>query len=110
MSDVIGIEFASQATGVLQVHDQSACGGEACCIHNPSEHPLNTRPLVWDGRRYRMFRKCMHGKLHPDPDHLAYVARVERGHARTVSVAGPVETPLMADQRDHECDGCCDSG
>lgn len=106
--DLVSLEFlGSGETGVLHTHGTWACDGHSCCIHRPSDHPLRGAPLVWDGRAYRMHRRCEHGQIHPDPDHVAYLENWERQGAHTVSVIGPVETPLIDAQRSHDCDGCC---
>lgn len=48
----------------------------------------------WRGDRGMMERICPHGVGHPDPDHLAHIARAYgKASARTESV--------------HGCDGCC---
>lgn len=70
------------------VHGADACAGQACCIHNPSDHPLNLAPLNFRG--HVMERICEHGIGHPDPDDLAWR---ERTHQRVPSI--------------HGCDGCC---
>ncbi len=72
----------------LRIHPQAWCEGEHCCIHNPSQHPLNTRPLNWRG--HVMERVCQHGVGHPDPDDSAWRRRQGK----------PVRGV-------HGCDGCC---
>ncbi len=72
----------------LIVHRPDVCAGHFCCIHNPSDHPLDKAPLNWRG--HVMERICRHGIGHPDPDDLAWRERVGRDSA-------PV----------HGCDGCC---
>lgn len=79
---------------ILMVHSDQACRGERCCIHNPSDHPLSGAGLTWRPDRRLMERTCVHGVGHPDPDHLAYVAR-QFGE----------ETAW--EQGIHGCDGCC---
>ena len=66
--------LGQQLRGVLleNVHPESACAGRACCLHNPSEHPLRSAPLNWRGDRRMMERICEHGISHDDPDDLAY--------------------------------------
>lgn len=76
------------------VHDPAACAGRACCIHNPSDHPLNAAPLNWREDRGLMERICEHGVGHPDKNHLDYVRR-ERGDNAAYGEAI------------HGCDGCC---
>jgi hypothetical protein len=72
---------------ILEVHAPEKCAGRACCIHDPSDHPLNRAPLNWRSDRRIMERVCDHGIGHPDPDDVA---------VRTVDGEGI-----------HTCDGCC---
>jgi hypothetical protein len=90
--DLYGMEDGS----VLQTHDAETCVGGWCCIHNPSDHPLNTAPLSWDSSRRVMMRICPCGIYHPDPDHLSFVV---------------MHSPIIAIlQGIHDCckKGCCD--
>jgi hypothetical protein len=81
----------------LQTHRADACAGQACCIHNPSEHGMRDFPLHWRGDRGLMERTCPHGVGHPDPDDLSYKRRAfGEGRARADSI--------------HGCDGCCAGG
>lgn len=57
---------------LLVVHAGSRCLMGYCVIHNPSDHPLAHAPLIWDESLHLMFRMCMHGKPHPDPDAMAF--------------------------------------
>lgn len=110
--DVIGLEFYySGEEGTLQVHGRDMCSNQdrACCIHAPSSHPLAVAPLVWDGLKYLMYRKCEHGHLHPDPDHLGYVEARERTGCHTVSISSREGNPFVTAQEKHTCDGCCGS-
>lgn len=76
------------------VHDPANCVGQACCIHNPSEHPLRLAPLNWRADRDIIERVCRHNIGHPDPDGLAFLARLNG--------------PEWADGASvHGCDGCC---
>lgn len=84
MRDIIGLIGG----GIMEVHDPAACAGQACCVHNPSDHPLNTAPLDWWPIVRIMVRVCEHTVPHPDPDDI----RV-RTMARFFS--------------HHLCDGCC---
>lgn len=63
----------------IRTHGPSRClgpegndKGPYCCIHNPSDHPLNTAPLSWMQEMNMMFRVCKHGSIHPDPDALLF--------------------------------------
>ena len=81
---------------VLRTHDAAQCAGEACCLHNPSDHALNDAPLNWRGDRGLMERICGHGVGHPDPDDLAHKRRIfttDGFKARGFDL--------------HGCDGCC---
>jgi hypothetical protein len=82
---------------VLHVHEAGQCRLEHCCIHNPSDHPLNTRPLSWSQPIHTMFRVCEHGGMHPDPDDLEY-------KAATLNF-GLLEAITSAHMS--HCDGCC---
>lgn len=69
------------------VHPRSACAGEKCVVHNPSNH----RMVHW--RRHLretglVERLCEHGIGHPDPDSVAFFKR----HGIDLSI--------------HGCDGC----
>ena len=85
--DLIGLHDGR----VLVTHPPQRCAGNACCIHNPSVHPLDTAPLHWRGDIGLMERTCPHGIGHPDPDDIAYKARVTGDDGWGV----------------HGCDGCC---
>lgn len=52
-------------------------------------------PLNWRSDRRLMERICPHGVGHPDPDHLAHVARV------------PFKDGQYDSDGTHGCDGCC---
>lgn len=101
--DLIGdVEWAERRFGaqqkptVMQVHHRDKCAGEWCCIHNPSDHPLNTARLDFRFDRGFAERICDHGVGHPDPDSLAFLSRVmdpEDYRRRAFGV--------------HGCDGCC---
>lgn len=78
------IEFSSPAPGVVaHTHAAHICTGSPCPLHNPSEHHMREWELVLIGRRalggwpLRLLvlseRRCGHGRMHPDPDSLAYV-------------------------------------
>lgn len=75
---------------LLQTHTEQACQGEACCIHNPSDHHMKNWGLMWRTDKMIMERVCPHGTGHPDPDDVAWRERTGR---KSASV--------------HGCDGCC---
>lgn len=85
---------------MLETHGPAQCGSGFCCIHRPSAHVLNDRPLLWrdDSRPAFMERVCPHGIGHPDPDSLAWLATVQRN-------------PRLVEALEiHSCDGCCFEG
>lgn len=67
---------------LVHVHSEQKCAGEACCIHNPSDHHMRDWPQSWRSDRRIMERICEHGVGHPDPDEI---------NPDTL----------------HGCDGCC---
>ena len=79
---------------LMGVHAPEACAGEACCLHNPSDHVMRDFPLHWRDDRGLMERICPHGVGHPDPDHLAWVARTRGPDAARIESI-------------HGCDWCC---
>lgn len=80
---------------MLQVHAASLCANDpTCCIHKPSDHPLNTAKLNWRADKGLMERICPHGQGHPDPDDIAHKRRT-----RGKDYAGAMAV--------HGCDGCC---
>ena len=87
-SEVFG--FALGETVLENVHPATACEGEHCVLHNPSEHHMRSWPTVWRGDKRIMERTCPHGVGHPDPDDLAFHIRNERSYVGV-----------------HGCDGCC---
>lgn len=76
------------------LHNGDSCYGQACCIHNPSVHPLKDAPFNWRADKGLMERICGHGIGHPDPDHMAF--------AKTV-----LEDDEWAALGVHGCDECC---
>lgn len=78
---------------VWVVHKADVCAGQACAIHNPSDHAMKDMRMVLreDPFKYAMpERVCPHGIGHPDPDSVAWYA--QRGtHGMGL----------------HGCDGCC---
>lgn len=81
-------------TGVLRTHARGECALPHCCIHNPTEHPLRSAPLVWREDLRLIYRECPHGLLHPDVDSAQYV----------FAVFGEMAAAVV---RPHNCDGCC---
>lgn len=74
----------------LYTHPQSQCEGEACCVHNPSDHHMHRWVQMWREDIAIMERICPHGVGHPDPDDVDWRARTGRNDIST-----------------HGCDGCC---
>ncbi len=74
----------------LKTHDESACTGRPCVIHNPSNHHMRDWKLNWREDKGVMERICPHGIGHPDPDCADYQESVGRGYINI-----------------HGCDGCC---
>lgn len=82
---------------LLMAHNDGLCADEkACCIHNPSDHPMVGFRRFWRGDRGLMERICPHGVGHPDPDALAYKQSVM---SESAYKAGAYDV--------HGCDGCC---
>lgn len=75
---------------VMSVHGADVCASQSCPVHRPSDHVLNTAPLVWHPVARMMLRRCEHDELHPDPDDLKVLT-------------WPQEAV-------HPCDGCCEVG
>lgn len=89
MKDIFGLNDG-QGTLLVNVHTVDRCGGNPCVIHNPSRHHMAIWPPHWNAAAGVMFRRCPHGYLHPDPDDVTYLRRVNRIH-----------------RIGHMCDGCC---
>ena len=66
----------------LLVHNTDKCIGEACTIHNRSNHSMRSCPQHYRFDRGIMERTCPHGVGHPDPDD-------------------------PSEDKSHGCDGCC---
>jgi hypothetical protein len=90
-------KFTDDAEIVWNVHKNSACEGESCVIHNPSDHHLKDAKVIL--RSWSPFsskphgfaeRFCPHGIGHSDPDSVAFYAR-QGVHGMGI----------------HGCDGCC---
>lgn len=71
------------------IHSRDKCAGQACCIHNPSDHHMRDWTIILRESTL-VERRCPHGIGHPDPDSLAYFERI--------GVEG---------MGVHGCDGCC---
>lgn len=96
--DLIGTDLQ----GPVKTHGRSACEGQNCCVHNPSDHHMVDWPLSFDMSFGAMGeRHCRHGDRHPDPDSVKYMRSVWVARTMTASQAeaGWIGT--------HSCDGCC---
>lgn len=91
--DMVGLND-ERRTLLVNVHTVDQCAGQACCIHNPSNHHMAAWTPEWDGLFKQMWRQCPHQMVHPDPDDLAYQRK--RWGVQEASVAYL-----------HPCDGCC---
>lgn len=87
VDSILGASLGRQA---IVVHSKENCAGTSCCIHNPSDHHMRSWKQLWRADRGLMERKCPHGVGHPDPDDLAYHARMGEAYLGV-----------------HGCDGCC---
>jgi hypothetical protein len=83
-------------TGQLltRVHKVDETCDDGCVIHDPSEHCMVDFPTHYRTDRQLMERICPHGIGHPDPDAIAFAAKM-----KGVKFAG---AELV-----HGCDGCC---
>lgn len=101
-SYVLDADVVVLATGdLLVVHTAAQClTSDACVIHSPSAHPLRDAPLVWDEALGLMFRRCVHGKVHPDPDAVEFA---------NLTVAARRSFPMLAYDGWHPCctGRCC---
>lgn len=80
------------------IHQRTACEGETCIVHAPSDTPANRgdwRYTFRDGHAGgRIERECPHGFGHPDVDQVTYLKRT----------TGETHWGV------HACDGCCFEG
>lgn len=87
---------------LLRTHPTSACNGDVCCVHNPSDHHMVNWPQQWDPRGHMMHRLCEHDLVHPDPDDLRY---------QLMNSLPPQTMTLFPGQglvtTHFPCDGCC---
>lgn len=77
----------------IYAHSEAVCSGNACCIHNPSDHHMREWKQWWRDDIGLMERMCPHGIGHPDPDHMTFVLS-----------SRPLDGSPMGL---HGCDGCC---
>lgn len=90
MAHIQNVKNMNMKPTLLKTHDESACKGQHCCIHNPSDHHMLDWPVNWRADLNVMERICPHGLGHPDPDDAAHKMRIGMD-ALTI----------------HGCDGCC---
>ena len=70
---------------IVQVHPATPdCFEFGCAIHFPSDHSMQDLPTHYREDRGLMERLCKHGVGHPDPDHIAFVARTRGQEAASV--------------------------
>lgn len=82
--------------GVVRVHGAAHCAGSTCCIHNPSDHHMNSWPMVFRFDKFDLAeRTCPHGIGHPDPDSLRYLNTMLAPDAEAYALSV------------HSCCGCC---
>lgn len=74
----------------FKTHDPALCAGQACVLHNPSDHHMRGWPRNYRHDRWLTERLCPHGVGHPDPDDVAWHVSEGRDY-----------------QGVHGCDGCC---
>lgn len=67
----------------ITCHENYACNGGQCPVHNKTNHLMRNFPQVWRSDIGAMERQCPHVIGHPDPDDLYSVNNI------------------------HGCDGCC---
>ncbi len=79
---------------ILHTHLPATCKGQACSVHNPSDHHMAKWRQHWRSDRKIMERLCPHGVGHPDPDEMSFLKkRLPKREFETHGV--------------HGCDGCC---
>lgn len=55
------------------IHSKDKCKDRTHCpIHHPSDHHMKDWPLVWGKSKKIFYRRCPHGKYHPDPDSVKF--------------------------------------
>lgn len=63
-------------SGKIRIHPETACEGEYCVFHNPSDHHMVSWPInVRLDNKALVERICSCGIGHPDPDSVAYFER-----------------------------------
>lgn len=68
---------------ILYYHNEAECmskrGAMACPLHSPSDHHMRTWPIhARNDLKYPMLERiCPHNAIHPDPDHMALVLKVD---------------------------------
>jgi hypothetical protein len=99
---------------LLFVHKETQCKTRdreiiGCCIHAPSDHPLNKAVLAWVPEAKQMIRVCDHGEGHTDPDDLAFRASIRmQGGTHTVSTTEIRDMAAEGYQFSHDCScKCC---
>lgn len=105
------VDLLSTPNGdLVTTHAATICKGHPCPFHQPSDHPMRDWEIVIGdndehlllgvlnrgiGVEYApVFRRCVHGDRHPDPDSLSYARYL----------GGKLLHDLAAH---HHCDNCC---
>lgn len=70
----------------MVAHSHLDCAGYWCAVHYPSPHHMSMWDQAWIDSK--MWRMCIHGYAHPDPDDLT-------------------SYDDLATLRKHTCDDCC---
>jgi len=78
----------------ILAHDPSECSGQACSLHNRSDHHMRHWAQHWRDDRGLMERICPHGVGHPDPDHFEFIRRTRGDEVAWIEGI-------------HGCDSCC---
>lgn len=86
-ADVMDLVYLENTQTKIWTHKAGTCMGQACTIHNLSDHVMRSFPQHWRSDRAIMERICPHGVGHPDPDEFKLTISEYEGI--------------------HGCDGCC---
>lgn len=82
----------------VRTHREEDCKEPHCVIHKPSDHPLNTAPMIFRADKVGLIeRQCEHNVGHPDPDSVWFIENVQFA-GEGVGWIGI-----------HGCDGCCNA-
>lgn len=82
---------------LINTHDPAHCKDQPCAIHHPSDHHMQDWTLTASMKHgyCTLYRVCVHGLWHMDPDDFVY--HLERGNA-----------PVIEESMKHGCEcQCC---